>query len=1019
MKTQILKTVVLTFLFSCSIMLPSIAQTGHVVTGRVVDQTDQEPIPGVTILEKGTRNGAVTDMDGNYSITVSSGEAVLVFNFLQMTTQEVSVGGRNSINVELEENVGDLDEFVVIGYQSVRKRDLTGATAVVGTENTRSVTANSIGESLQGLAPGVTVRNPGGPGQDAQVEIRGVASFINASPLYVIDGMIADANVTINPNDVESIQILKDASAAAIYGSRAANGVIIVTTKQGQEGPARVTASAKFGIQQLPRGYEMMDNMQFAETQRRQFENSGLTPPASVTGNFDPNINTNWYDESTRLGNVQDYNVSISGGSSTSSYLISGSYFKNRGELIGNDFERAALRINSRTTKGRVTFGENIVLTNSVRNAPGMGNPFFDAYVNLPIIPVQSDRYITGSNPDGWGIGTPDAVTYANNPIALNAINSYRQEFAKIVGNAFIDVEIANWLTYRFNAGLETSFDHNQRLRRAGEWHFNQPAAPTNVIEDRSRYSSVLLEHTLNFQKEFGRHNLNGVVGYSEQHTKRNVLLGSRTDLQSFGGRYMETIGSATGEPFADGYIPQDFSIVGYLGRVNYTFDDRYLLTFTGRYDSDSRFGEAQRSRFFPSIAAGWRISDEAFFNSNFISDLKLRGSYGELGIVTVGSWDHIGFLNMNPRAIFGPDQSPYVGATQARLANPDLGWERRISQNYGFDATLLEGKISISAEYYNSLSQDVLVNLPVAFYLGNLGGEPAVNAASIRNRGLEIEATYRKLGGAFNWDLSANLTTINNRVEDVGNLGEGINYIQTGITRTQIGRSIGEWYVLKTDGIFQSQEEINNHQGPDGQLIQPHAQPGDIRYLDVNGDGEINQEDRTFVGSPWPTLQAGSQFNASYGRFTLNLQLMGVFGYSVMNGVRREIDSYQNTNFRRDINPWTPNNTNTSDPRLGVSVGDPGLIDNARLESDRWLEDASYVRLRNVELGYRLAPQVSERWGIQNARVFVSGQNLLTFTSYSGPDPDVVGNGILERGFDMGNWPANKIFSIGFQCEF
>lgn len=1019
MKKIILLKSCMTLIFLLGYGMPLFAQNPRVVTGSVIDLENQEPIPGVTILEKGTTNGTVTDMEGNYRIEVASETSVLVFTFIQMGTQEIPVGTRNVINVSMEENLDELDEFVVIGYQSVRKRDLTGATAVVSTENTRSVTANSIGESLQGLAPGVTVRNAGGPGQGASVEIRGVSSFINASPLYVIDGMIADANVTINPNDVESIQILKDASAAAIYGSRAANGVIIVTTKQGQEGPTKVSLSAKYGVQQLPRGPEMMNNVEFASMQRTQFQNSGLTPPASVTTNFDPNINTNWYDEATRLGNVQDYNVTISGGSKTSTYLVSGSYFKNKGELIGTDFERAAFRINSRSTKGRVTFGENIVLTNSVNNAPPFGNAFYDTYTHLPIIPVQGSRYITSSNPDGWGIGTPDAVTYANNPIALNAINTRRSNYAKIVGNAYLEVDIADWLTYRFNAGLEASFDHIKTLRKDGEWHFNQPAAPTTVQETRSTYTSVLLEHTLNFRKTLGLHDINGVVGYSQQQSKNEGTLAGRTDLQSFGGTYLTTIGSATGDPIADGFVNTDFMIVGYLGRLNYTYNDKYLLTFTGRYDSDSRFGADNRSRFFPSVAAGWRISDEPFFNSGFVTDLKLRGSYGELGIVTVGSWDYIGFLNSNPRAIFGPDQTPFVGATQARLANPGLGWERRKSQNYGFDASFFEGRIGVSAEYYNSLSEDVLVNLPVAFYLGNLGGDPAVNAASIRNRGLEIEATYRKYSGAFQWDVSANLTTIHNRVEDVGNFGEGIDYIQTGLTRTQVGRSIGEWYVLKTDGLFQSQEEISNHTGPGGQLIQPHARPGDVRFVDVNGDGQINQEDRTFVGSPWPTLQTGGQFNASFGQFTLNLQVMGVFGYSVLNGVRAQIDSYQNTNFRRDISPWSPNNTNTTDPRIGFAVGDPGLIDNARIESDRWLEDASYVRLRNVELGYKLLPQFNERLGIQNARFFISGQNLLTFTGYSGPDPDVVGSGILDRGFDQGNWPANRIYSIGFNCEF
>ncbi len=1002
----------------CCVMAQAHAQTPLTIRGTVVDGTTGEPFAGVTVLEKGTSNGTVTDMDGNYQLQVAGNQSVLVFSFIGFLNNEQAVAGRSTIDVSLEENLSELDEVVVIGYQTVRKKDLTGATAVVGTENSNRVLAASVGESIQGLAPGVSVRNGGAPGQGAQVEIRGVASFINSNPLYVIDGMIADANPTINTNDIASIQILKDASAAAIYGSRAANGVIIITTKQGKEGPARVSASAKFGLQQLPPGYDMMNSTEFAQLQRTQFTNSGLTPPASVGSQFDPNVNTDWYGETTRMGNTQDYNVTLSGGGAQSSYLISGSFFKNKGVLIGNSFDRAALRINTKNSRGRVTFGENILISNSITQSPGTGNPFYDMPQHLPVIPIQADRFISAANPDGWGKGTTDAVTYAWNPIAVNAINSYRSNFAKLMGNAYLDVDIVDGLVYRFNAGAEVSFDHNKRIRRAGEWHFNQPAAPTNIIEDRSVYSSFLLEHTLNFSKVIDRHNINGVIGYSQQHTKRDVLSGGRTDLQSFDGRYLTTISSATGEAFADGFIPEEYIISGFLGRVNYTFADKYLLTFTGRYDSDSRFGAATRSGFFPSLAAGWRLSEEEFFSSSLFSDLKVRASYGELGIVTVGSWDYIGFLNSNPRAIFGPDQSPFVGATQARLANPNLGWERRISRNIGFDAGFLDDRITLTAEYYNSLSKDVLVNLPIAWYLGNLGGEPAVNAASIRNTGVEVAANYRSSTGPFKWDLGVNFTTIRNKVEDVGNLGEGIDYIQTGITRTQIGRSLGEWFVLKTDGLFQSQEEINNH-AVNGQLIQPFARPGDVRYIDVNGDGQINQEDRTFVGSPWPTLQTGGQFNASYGAFTMNIQLVGVFGYTVLNGVRRELDSYQNTNFRSAINPWNPGNTNTTDPRIGVAVGDPGLIDNARLESDRWLEDASYVRLRNLELGYNFQSNLLQRWNVANARLFVSGQNLLTFTGYSGQDPDVTGAGILERGFDNGNWPASRIYSIGFNFEF
>jgi TonB-dependent starch-binding outer membrane protein SusC len=987
------------------------------ITGTVTGD-DGSPLPGVSIRLKNTSLGTVTDMDGNFRLSIPDDvrQPVLVLSFIGYQTQEVAVGNQSVLAIQLAEDIEALQELVVIGYQTVQKKDVTGAVGVVNPDAAQRVTAASLGEAIQGLAPGVTVRNNGAPGAGANIEIRGVASFRNTDPLYVIDGMIADANPTINNNDIESVQILKDASAAAIYGSRAANGVIIITTKQGREGPAQVSFTAKYGIQQIPRQWDVMNRAEFTAMQRRQYENSGLTPPPSLSEQFNPGVDTDWQNEVIRTGSMQDYNATISGGSSTGSYLISGSYFTNEGVLIGNAFNRGALRINTTAKKGRVTFGENLLLSYSQQDAPWIGNPFYDMPQLLPVIPVRGEQYVSDINPGGWGRGTTDAVTYAWNPVAISELVTRNSNFAKAVGNAFVDVRILDQLTYRFNAGLEASFDFSRFLQRQGEWRFNQPAAPTVINEDRSRFSSLLFEHTLNFRETIGKHEFNGVVGYSQQHTQREITTGGRTNLQMFEGQYLTTINSATGESVSYGGYPVDFRIRGYLGRLNYTYDDKYLLTLSGRYDQDSRFAADYRNGFFPSVALGWRISEEEFFEVPAISDLKLRASWGQLGIVTVDSWDYIGFLNSNPRAIFGPDQVPYVGATQARLANPNLTWETRTSRNIGFDMGLLQNRVLFSAEYYNSLSEDVLINLPIAWYLGNLGGDPAVNAASIRNQGIEVAATYRSGEGPFRWDVSANFTTIRNRVEDVGNQGEGINYLQTGITRSQVGRSVGEWFLLQTDGIFQSQAEIDAYTNGEGRVIQPFAKPGDIRYRDINGDGEINQADRTFSGSPWPKLQSGAQFNAYFGPLTFNMQLVGVFGHQVMNGVRQVLDGYQNTNFRRGINPWSPDNPGGTDPRLGVAINDPGLIDNARLESDRWLENASYVRMRNLELGYMMPLPLAERLNLQRARIYISGQNLFTITGYSGLDPDVTGNGILERGFDNGNWPASRVFSIGLE---
>ncbi|MFD3002944.1 SusC/RagA family TonB-linked outer membrane protein [Pontibacter toksunensis] len=1003
------------------------------VSGRVTGE-DGTGLPGVSVALKGTSAGTITDVNGSYSLTVPDGQenGTLVFSYIGYNAQEVPINNRSTINVQLAPDVTALEEVVVIGYQTIQKKDLTGAASVVSPEAANRVTAATVTESIQGLAPGVTVRNSGRPGAGAAVDIRGVASFTNTNPLYVIDGMIADATPTINPNDIESIQILKDASAAAIYGSRAGNGVIIITTKQGKAGPAKVGVSIKHGVQQLPRLWDVMNSEEFAATQRLQYENSGATPPASVSLTPPPatgpnsvrhwtETDTDWQDEATQLGTLADYNVTLSGGSEAGNYLLSGSYFTNEGVVIGNSFDRASLRLNTQGTKGRVTFGENLVLTHSWEERPLLVNPFYDMPQLLPVIPVRDPALVSlPDNPGGWGLGDQTAApVYAWNYIAMTELFNTTHRFTRAVGNAYADVKLLDWLSYRFNAGLDAGFDFHQNVRTPGNWVLAQPFEPSHVYQNRQNFHSLLFENTLNFNKEFGRHSINGVIGYTQQWNKREVMEARRNELVSYGGETFTTISSAIGDQSSEGGIPVDYRINGTLGRLNYTFDDKYLLTLTGRYDQDSRFASEYRNGFFPSVALGWRISEEDFLNVDWLSDLKLRASYGQLGIVTVGSWDNIGVINLNPRVVFGSNNDIIaVGSYQARLVNPDLRWETRTSQNYGFDAAFLNNKLLVTAEYYHSLSEDVLVALEIPFYTGNLGGAPFVNAASISNRGFEFSATYRSFENAFKWDASANFTTIKNRVEDVGNQGEGINYIVAGNTRSQIGRGVGEWYVIRTDGIFQSEEEVLNHTDSDGNVIQPFSKPGDIRFVDLNDDGQINDRDRDFVGSPWPTLQTGAQFNASYGGFTFNLQLVGVFGQTVYNDVRRILDSYVNTNFRSDISPWTPTNTNTSDPRLARNT-EQGVILNNRGDSDRWLEDASYVRVRNLEIGYNLPATLLSRIHTNNARVFISGQNLLTFTGYSGLDPDVTGTSLLERGLDAGNWPASRVYSLGLNFEF
>jgi TonB-linked SusC/RagA family outer membrane protein len=1008
------------FFFMCLFQL-GFSQSQLSISGTVKD-SEGVRLPGASVLVINTNLGTSTDFDGKFNLSKVPSNAKLRVSYLGYVTQVVSVNNKSIINVVLEEVANSLDEIVVIGYQTIKKSDLTGATSIIDPEKSNKNITNSLAESLQGLTSGVTVRNGGQPGQNSQIEIRGTSSFVNSTPLYIIDGMIADANQTINNNDIESIQILKDGSAAAIYGSRAANGVIIVTTKSGKKGPLKISASAVTGVQYIPKTWDLMDNNDFAEMQSTSYTNSGLTPPPSVSSNFNPNINTNWQDEILRAGNTLDLNISASGGGDNSSYFISASHFENKGVLIGRSFQRSTLRINTEFKRGKVTIGENILLSNSNSKQPlgsfDTGNPFFDMAIMLPVIPVRGDEFITDQNLGGWGIGNVDAVTFAKNQVAVADVLREKINFAKVVGNAFVKVDLLEGLSYKFNTGIEASFDFSKGIRRAGITQFNAAQRPSFIADNRSRFASFLMEHTLNFNKTFGNHNFNGVVGISDQQTKRDFSLAIRSDITELDNQIFTEINSTTGTSTSEGAITDDYRTFGYLGRVNYNFDTKYYLTLTGRLDKDSRFSKDNRTGFFPSIAGSWRISKEDFFNVSWINDLKVNASYGELGIVTLGSFDWQGTINNNTRAILG--DMPQVGSYQASLVNPDLRWENRKTQNFGLETSIFDRSVNLSFAYYNSLSENALVtNLPIALYLGNLGGSPPVNAGSIRNSGFELEASYKSSKNDLKWNIGFNLTTIKNRVEEVGNRGDGIDYIQTGLTRSKVGQPLGQWYLLKTDGIFQNQAEIDAH-SLNGNLIQPFAKPGDIKFIDTDGNGSITDEDRDFSGSsPWPTLQTGLQFGANYKNFDMSLQFVGIFGNEIFNSVRRDLDSYQNTNFRNDLNPWTSANTNTNDPRIGVATGDQGLVDNARFSTDRWLEDGSYVRLRNVQLGYNFEDALLNKLGMSGFRIYVSGQNLLTITDYSGLDPDVQGNGILERGVDAGNWPSSRIFSLGLNVEF
>lgn len=977
------------------------AQTTHTVSGKITSQKG-DPLEGVSVTVKGGSAGTSTDAAGNYTLQVENGQVTLVFSNVGYAAQEIPVNGQSVINVSLQQGAADLGEVVVVGYGSQRKRDLTGAVAVVPVDEVTKRQATTVGEAMQGLATGVLVRGGGQPGSEARVEIRGLKNLTGTNPLYVIDGMITTANRDFNPNDIESIQILKDASAAAIYGSRAANGVIIITTRRGKKGPMRVDFSAKSSIQKTPR-YDLAGKDEFVALNNMAYDNAGVPRQ-----NLDLNVNTDWQDAAFQTGYMQDYNVSFSGGGDNGSYMVSANYFDNKGTVISTGFKRISLRVNAQGNKGIFSFGESLALSNGKTNEMS-GNPYADVVRLLPTIPIYDEN-----NPGGYGYGNESrARTFGTNPVAIADLEDRTNENFRVRGNIWGELKIQPWLKYRVNFGYETSADNYQYRRKEGNWTLNQAYDPAIYNENRGQWRSMLVENTLSFNKRFGNHSINAVAGQTYQRdnygqvwgTKRNILQNSSS------GSYYWVLDQGS-EPQTGGYL-QKAILLSYLGRVEYNFADRYIVNGVIRHDGSSRLGRNDQWGTFPSVSAAWRISNEDFFNVNSINDLKIRASHGTLGSSSnLGYWDYLPVINTFSTIAMGTGQNTLPGATQVRLANQNLRWEKLTQTNFGVDAVLFNNKLSVTAEYFIAKTTDVLTYMPILMTTGNDGGNPAVNAASVRNTGFEFSATYNGKGNDFNYYVTANLTTLKNKIL---NLGYGRNDIFTGTTVTQVGSPAAMWYLLQTDGIFQSKTEIDNYKNKDGIVIQPTAKPGDLRFVDHNGDGQITNDDKVVLGSPWADFELGLNMGASYKNFQLSMNWFGSFGSTVYNGYRSLVDRFDdNSNYRAGIKPWTMENPDTDVPRAVYAS-----TLNARGDSNRWLESGSFMRLKFVSLSYNLPADWVKKIGFANAQVTVSGQNLITISNFGGLDPEFNNGNMFERGVYSFQFPNLKMYSAGLQFGF
>lgn len=915
-------------------------------------------------------------------------------------------GGRTIYDIVLKEDSKLLDEVVVIGYGTVRKKDVLGSISTVRGNDLAERNTGNIVESMRGMAAGVKITSSGQPGSNASMVIRGLGSLTNNSPLFIIDGAYGGNELGVNVEDIESIQILKDASSAAIYGSRAANGVVIITTKQGAPGKLKVKFDSHVSLDWLPR-YDLMDAETYKKYDDRAYAEAILSGVGTVTGyqnHYDGN--TDWQDEMLGLGVLQNYNVSLSGGTETLKYYTSLNRMVDDGALYATGYDKYGFRVNTSGKKGIFSYGENFFYTKSSTKLLN-GNPWSDFIGMPPTIPVYDP-----SHPGGYGYGDVNrANSYGLNPVAMQDLMQKRNDEEYMYGNIYGQLDLFKMFQAKLNVAYKSYFGTTDTLRKKGNWTMGQGDDAASLGYESAKHTDILVEQTYTFDHTFGKHDINAMFGITWNKFHEEYRSITKLDPLTVGDEYITSLNSATGTTTAGGSYAES-SLISYLARINYSYADKYLVQLTGRRDGTSRLPEKTRWGNFFSASLGWRISGEGFFDVPAIDDLKIRANYGTLGNSSIGFWDYQATINTAPRATVGAADDILVGMTQSRLTNDDLRWERKTTANVGVDLTAFRSRFTVSADYFYSRSDDLLVYLPILATSGNEGGNPAVNAGSLQNSGFELNLGWNDSIGDFSYYANLNLSHVRNKVLDLG-YGQTVYYESLSIS--EIGQPLGMWYLYKMNGIFQNEEQIRNYVNSKGKVIQPDAEPGDIIYDDYNDDGIISSEDRQIVGSPWPWLEMGLNFGVSYKGLSLNVSGYGRFGHTVYNGAAAAAGDFQNNqNNFNGIVPWTQENPVNDRPR--IIYGDSR---NSRGDQDRWLEDGSFFRLSDITLGYSFPKKWMDKISFEEIKVSVTLQNLVTFTKYSGLDPEFADSGIFTIGNDACSFPNPRSVQFGLTFTF
>ncbi|MEP7106486.1 MAG: TonB-dependent receptor [Ferruginibacter sp.] len=990
----------------------------------VVTSVSNQPVAGATVVVKQTKKAVITDAQGQFSIEVTAGQSLLITT-VGYEAKELVIHNESQVSVSLSPIISTLNDIVVVGYGTVKKKDLTGSIVSVNVSDIKKYTTSDISQLLQGRASGVAVNSDGQPGAAPSVRIRGFSTFGNAQPFYVVDGVPGTAIRDFSPNDIESITVLKDASAAAIYGAAAANGVIIITTRQGRKNSAlRAEYNGYYGWDKVWQRQKVTDRLQYQTLNNESRVNAGIAThplfPANDPSNagYVKNINTDWQNEGLKTGTRQNHNISLSGGGTNNTYNVSLDYFDNKGTYVGNGptYNRYTARVNTTAEKGIFKIGQSMSYTHSHENSltfrddillGGIPPLIGSLVVAIPTMPVYD-----AANLGGFG-GSNSEFHGANslNGIGINSILKNYVDVDRLFANVYGEVQL---LKYRgHNLKFRTSVSYDKTSTRDYTWQpafylgkfFSQDVAR---LSDNSRvYTNASVENTLNYDKAFGKHSVQVLLGQSFR--QGNALL-RESSSQGFTLPYYPVINNGTSRSSKGSEFKNTLS--SYFGRINYSFEDRYLLSGTLRRDGSSRFSPSNRFGYFPSASAGWKLSSEQFWNvpKSIVSLLKIRASYGTLGNQEIA--DYLYFGSINSGVVYTFNDVRTVGGLQTLVASPNVKWESKKITNAGFDGTFLDGHLDFSAEYYNAESTDLLVGIPIAASNGFINLNPTVNAGSVKNSGLEFSASYHKSGGSFTYDISANLSTVKNKVLALGGNNEPVYGVGA---KTAIGGEMGEHYGFVYEGLFQTQAEITAHAD---QLVP--VGPGDVKYKDISGpagkpDGVVNEAfDRVYLGSAIPKYNYGLSFSAAYKNIDFSVFASGSGKFLINSRMYRDLHhSAGALNYSVDmLNRWTPTNTNTTIPRLNDAD-----VNNFK-DSNRpgWLQDGTYLRINTVSLGYSFPENVIK--GLTKSRIYATVQNLYSFQKYKGYNPDFT-SGVLNPGFDFGSYPKPRTIMLGVQLVF